>query len=213
MSWISKRSVNYRKIDKSVVLAIVLYFVYLQVLAIVVLMISMTITLIVPLDEMMSAMLLSLFFALVVIGLFWGLIIRTKRIKVMMDKAKEMGKYLFLLINGISIFSVLAAFIYAVFEIFEQQHFLLPRVLRYLDWGLLIVWFALLVALTWGSAKYIFAEMKVTLVDGEVIKYSCSPQMCRVHKNYLRLLKRDEKGTIIYERHINEASIKQIEYS
>jgi len=52
-----------------------------------------------------------------------------------------------------------------------------------------------------------------TLLDGEVISYSCMPKMCRVHKHYIRLLKRDEKGAIIYERHINEAAIQQIEYS
>ena len=213
MSWISKRSVNYRKIDKSVALAIVLYFVYLHGLVLVFSIILVAIVIAVPLEEMMPVILLSLFIALVLIGLFWGLIIRTKRVKVMMDKAKEIGKPLFLLINGISIYSVLAGFVYAAFVMFEQGDHLLPRVLHALDWGLLVVWLALLVALLWGSAKYIFAEMKVTLVDGEVIKYSCSPQMCRVHKNYLRLLKRDEKGTIVYERHINEASIKQIEYS
>jgi len=213
MSWISKRSVNYRKIDKRVVLAIVLYFVYLNGLAIVFSFVFGIVVIFVPLYEMMSAVLVSLFMAIVLIGLFWGLIIRTKRIKVMMDKAKEIGKPLFLLINGISIYSVLAGFVYAAFVLFEQGDLLLPRVLHALDWGLLVVWFALIVALVWGSAKYIFAEMKVTLVDGEVIKYSCSPQMCRVHKNYLRLLKRDEKGTIVYERHINEGSIKQIEYS
>ena len=69
-----------------------------------------------------------------------------------------------------------------------------------------------MIIFVWRTSKYIFAEMRITLSDGEIIQYSCAPKMCRVHKNYVRLLKRNEKGIIIYERHINEGSIKQIEY-
>jgi len=69
-----------------------------------------------------------------------------------------------------------------------------------------------IIAFLWRTANYVFSEMKITLNDGEVILYTCNPQMCRVHKNYLRLLKRDDKGVITYERHINELVIKQIEY-
>ena len=70
-----------------------------------------------------------------------------------------------------------------------------------------------MVSFVWRTAKYVYSEMKITLLDGEIIQYSCSPQMCRVHKSYIRLLKRDSDNVIIYERHINEAAIKQIEYS
>ena len=122
-----------------------------------------------------------------------------------------MSRTLFLLINWLSIVSFPLTYSTVPYTLIEQQN-LFTKIMEYSNWAITIWWFALMVSLIWRTAIYVFSEMKITLNDGEVIKYNCSPQMCRVHKNYVRLIKRDDKNVVIYERHINEISIKQIEY-
>jgi len=129
----------------------------------------------------------------------------------MMDKAKQVSRRLFLMIHWVSVASITLSFVYVPFSVMEQ-HTLLAQIIIYATWICTTWWFSLMITLIWRTANYVYAEMKITLTDGEIIHYSCSPQMCRVHKNYLRLLKRDEKGVIVYERHINEAMIREIEY-
>jgi hypothetical protein len=146
---------------------------------------------------------------------FYGVILRTKRMKALMCRFRKEGKFFFLLIHGYVILNVLVSFIYlpyAIADAFAEEKSMIASILEYASWFITIWWFFMIVAFIWRTANYVFSEMKITLVDGEVIQYNCSPQMCRVHKNYLRLIKRDEKGVIIYERHIHEMKIKQIEY-
>ena len=219
MSWVSKRSVNYRKVDKSVLLGAVLYFVYMNIISIFI-QIPATIPLvifdemgIVSFENIPFMMIFWIAIAVLIIALYWGIIVKkSKRISVMMTKAKELSKLLFLLINWISIASILLAYSTIPYVLTEQPN-LFTQIMDYINWAITIWWFALMISLIWRTAKYVFSEMKITLNDGEIIQYSCSPQMCRVHKHYVRLIKRDEKGIVTYERHINEASIKQIEYS
>jgi len=217
MSWFSKRSVNYRKIDKRMLVSALLFFVYLNVLAVVlgaVLGIVIVLFLeagIVGIVEFVPLMLLSLGLAIVNILIFWGLLLRTKRMKEMTGRAKKESRLLFLMIHWISGISVILGYIHVPFAMLEQQN-LFTQVIVYINWICTIWWFSLMISFVWRTAKYVYSEMKITLLDGEIIQYSCSPQMCRVHKNYIRLLKRDDKGKITYERHINEAAIKQIEY-
>ena len=224
MSWLSKRSVNYRKIDKSVVVECIVYFVILNVLAIVIIQITAIAGFVLLEVEIVESflpfMFLSVGMSLVTIGIFWGLIIRTKIMKRMMTRAKGISKRLFLLINGISIFTVILSFVYLPFIIVIEyfphliaiEGNLLTNVVNVANWVCNAWWFALIISFVWRTAKYVYSEMKITLLDGEVIQYSCSPQMCRVHKSYIRLLQRDDKGKIIYERHISEGAVKQIEY-
>jgi len=215
---VSKRSVNYRKIDRKVLLGAVLYFVYMNVFSIVVQLIATFILAIlneygiISFENIPMMMVLWMSVAVLIIAIYWGIIVRkSKRISAMMERAKEVSKSLFLLINGLSMLSFLLAYPTLPYALLEQTN-LFRQVMEYLNWIGTIWWFALMVSLVWRTANYIFLEMKITLEDGEVIQYSCSPQMCRVHKHYVRLIERDEKGVIIYERHINESSIKQIEY-
>jgi hypothetical protein len=221
VSWISKRSVNYRKIDKSIVISSLLFFVYINGLSAVlgaVLGIAFVVIIdILAVESMMLLMLLSLIIAAINIWIFWGFVIKTKRMKTLMTRAKEESRALHLLINLISAISVVLGFIYAPLYIDTQslgvgERPLFISIMDYTSWIITIWWFGLMISLVWRTAKYVFSEMVITLVDGEIINYSCAPQMCRVHKNYLRLIKRDENDVIIYERHINESSIKQIEY-
>jgi len=192
-------------------LSSLLFFVYLNATAVVVSFIGGILIVVFHLIEFLPLLLLSIGMALLIILIFWGGFIRTKRIKAMMASAKKVSRRMYLMLNWISVVSVVVSCLYLPFYAQEPQS-VFAHALWYANWICTIWWFSLLVTFIWKTAKYVFSEMKITLLDGEVIQYSCSPQMCRVHKNYIRLLKRDDKGTIIYERHINEASVKQIEY-
>jgi len=211
MSWISKRSVNYRKIDKSMLLSAFLFFIYLNATAVITSFIWGIFIVLFHMIEFQQLMLSSIGMIILTVLIFWGLLLRTKKMKAMMGRARNVSRRLFWMINLISLVSVILGYIYVPFTVMEQQHFF-TSIISYANWICTIWWFTLMITFVWRTAKYVYSEMKITLLDGEVIQYSCSPQMCRVHKNYIRLLKRDDEGIIIYERHINEASIKQIEY-
>ena len=216
MSWISKRSVNYRKIDKKVVLASFLYFIILNIMVMIMLFIAAiigSIFIYVGLIETFASMIVfSMVMGLISILIFWGAIIRMKIFKFMMEKAKSISNALFLLINGLSMISVILSFLILPYIMTENEGIITTTV-EVISWVLLAWWFSLMVSFVWRTAKYVYSEMKITLLDGEVIIHSCSPQMCRVHKHYIRLLERDNKGVIIYERHVHEAAVKQIEYT
>ena len=212
MSLVSKRSVNYRKIDKSIVLSAVLFFVYINLLSAVTTFVATVILVLFFENAFLAQMIVSLGFAILTIAIFWGLIVKTKRVKLMMVKAREVSKRMFWLINGISIFSVVIGFVYVPFVLLEIENGFTHAIII-VSWIATIWWFVAIVTFVWRTANYVFSTMEITLVDGEVIHHNCSPQMCRVHKHYLRLIERGEKGVILSERHINEASIKQIEYS
>ena len=211
MSWLSKRSVNYRKIDKNVVLMVVLYFVYLNVFSAMVTFASTIVKHVFFEEAFALQMLISLGAAIFNIAVFWGLIIKTKRMKQMMTKAKEVSRRVFLLINGLSIISLVIGYVYLPFILHGIQN-TFTHILVLLSWFLSIWWFVVIITFIWRTANYVFSNMKITLVDGEIVYHNCSPQMCRVHKHYLRLIERGEDGSILSERHINETSIKEIEY-
>ncbi|MCL2368202.1 MAG: hypothetical protein FWC72_04325 [Oscillospiraceae bacterium] len=193
-------------------LSALLFFVYLNATVFTISLIGGIVIGLLQIEGIGPLMLPSVGMAILTILIFWGLIVKTKRMKRMMGRAKEVSRRLFLMLNWISLVSVVLGFIHVPFVVMEG-HYVVAQAISYVNWICTIWWFSLIITFIWRTAKYVYSEMKITLVDGEVIQYSCSPQMCRVHKNYLRLLKRDDKGVIIYERHINEGSIKQIEYS
>jgi len=225
MTIVSKRSVNYKKVDRKVLFGIGLYFLYMNILSTIITyalifgVVYFAVHEIINLMDIVSLLIISQITGLIIIGIYWGIIVRKeKRISYMMGKAKELSKPLFYLINWISIYSIITGMISLPYTLYVELELILetPLFTRILDtsnWILMVWWFALLVSLVWRTSKYVFSQMKITLTDGEVIEYSCSPKMCRVHKHYLRLITRDEKGAIVKERHINEGSIKVIEYS
>ena len=220
---LSSKSVNYRRVDKRIVLASVLYFVYLNALSAVLGGVITGATIITAAvsgtdlsttdlgTRMVFGLPSAVFLAAAIIYIFWGLILKTKMMKMMMTKAKEVSRRTFLLINWIQIVSCILVIPYMPFA-FAGQTNLFTDIITFIGWGLTVWWLALIVTFVWRTANYVYSEMKITLTDGEVITYSCSPKMYRVHKHYIRLLRRDEKGKITYERHINEASVQQIEY-
>jgi len=212
MSLISKRSVNYRKIDKSLVLSCFLFFVYLNAIPMATILIGTIVVIILGTNTILTLAIAALFMAVISFVLCWCVLFRTKRIKYMMEKAKAVSRRTFLTLNGISIVSVVMTFAYFPHTLLEQEN-LFTNTLEIFGWIIMIWWFYLLIAIVWKNAHYIYSEMKITLLDGEVIRHSCRPQMCRVHRNYVRLIERDEKGATNGERHINEVAIKQIEYS
>ncbi|MCL2592744.1 MAG: hypothetical protein FWD82_05195 [Defluviitaleaceae bacterium] len=211
MSWISKRSVNYRKIDKSILGSFFLFFIYINMLPSVVIFLGVIFMVLFQIDEIYILMLLSAGMAIITIIILWAVMLKTERMKIMMDKARNTSKPLFLMLNWLSVASVVLAFVYLPFIILETQNIFMSAMF-YVSWVLTIWWFSIIIIFIWRTAKYVYSDIRITLLDGEVISYSCSPQVCRVHKHYLRLLKRDDRGVIVYERHISEANIKQIEY-
>jgi len=212
MSWLSKRSVNYRKIDKRMAVAVLLFFFYMNIVAFV---LGFGLGIVIEFGEFNSVMPLMpyvLIFSAINILVCWLWLFRTKRVKEMFDKAKVVGKRLFYMLHWVTAVSVVLGYIYSAFLLMGEGGFFFG-VISAVSWIITAWWFTLMAMLVYATSKYVYSQMKITLVDGEVIEYSCSPQMCRVHKNYIRLLRRDEKGAIVYERHINEGSVKQIEYS
>ena len=212
MSVRSNRSVNYRKIDKRALGAILLYALYLNIVVFVISTVGGVLIVLFLAETIASLALLSAGMAVLSILIFWGLILRTKRMKMVMDKARNVSRRLFLMINLNALISLLLGFAAVPFVLLEQQNWVMGMMI-YANWALIVWWLYLIIIFLWKTAKYVYSEMKITLLDGEVIQHSCRPQMCRVHKHYVRLLKRNEEGVIMYERHINEAAIKQIEYS
>ena len=219
MSWVAKRSVNYRKVDKRLLLSAFLFFLWLNGIPIVILNIVSIIFVVLILEGInvsnATQMVISMGLAILTCALLWGVIFRTKRMSEMFAKAKEESKGLFWQIHLVSLIPTIWAFLMLpgiVDSAMREEVFTQGTVIDTITWGFTAWWFTLMIIFVWRTSKYIFAEMKITLSDGEIIQYCCAPKMCRVHKNYVRLLKRNEKGIIIYERHINEGSIKQIEY-
>ncbi|MCL2427121.1 MAG: hypothetical protein FWD05_12395 [Oscillospiraceae bacterium] len=211
MSVISKRSVNYRKIDKSVLISSILFFVYLNGISIVIVFIGGICIVLFELESFLQLSIASAVMAIITVVLLWGVLFRTRRIKTMMEKMRMLSRRLFLLINWISFISTVLAFVFLPFALLEQHAWLVQSI-NIIGWVSSIWWFYLMIVFVWRTANYIYSEMRITLLDGEVIHHSCSPKMCRIHRNYIRLITRGEGQTIIGERHINEVAIKQIEY-
>jgi len=214
MSLISKRSVNYKKIDKSVVIASILFFVYINAIPMVVVIfggVAIEIMGLIYLNELMPLFILSAIMTVVSLAMLWGVFLRTKRMKAMMDKARGVSRRMYLSINWVSFISIILTFAFLPFALLEQQAWLVQTI-TIIGWVLSAWWFYLMIAFVWRTANYVYSEMRITLLDGEVVSHSCSPKMCRIHRNYIRLITRDEERTIISERHINEVAIKQIEY-
>ena len=86
------------------------------------------------------------------------------------------------------------------------------RVMIILSWILQAWWLVIVIAIIWKASEYVYSTIVVTMLDGEVHRFDCSPKVCRVYRNYIRILKRDENNVVIQELQINEVAIKQIEY-
>jgi len=219
MSWVAKRSVNYRKVDKRLLLSSFLFFLYLNGIPILTLNICSIVLVLLVLKGIAESvpvlMTISMGTGILTCALLWGVIFRTNRMKEMFVRAKKESKALFWQIHLVSLIPTLWVYVlmpYMVLAEIRGEESVFVTASGLISWGPTIWWFTLIIVFVWRTSNYIFAEMRITMSDGDVIQYSCAPKMCRVHKNYVRLLKRDENGTIVYERHINEGSIKQIEY-
>jgi len=213
ISWISRRSVNYRKIDKYMLVSTLLYFFYINGVLLVITFVGTILIVVFHMDNIMSWPVFYYLLGMTILSvlIFWGWVLRTKRMKKLMDKFRESSRWLFGMIHGYAILSVLINYAYLPYALLEEKNNI-TKTIEYASYVITIWWVFVIISFLWRTANYIFSEMKITLNDGEVILYTCNPQMCRVHKNYLRLIKRDDKGVITYERHINELVIKQIEY-
>ena len=218
MSRVAKRTVNYRKIDKRMLISALLFFLYLNGIPILIILIYGVVFLSLGLEGMVSELTIvsaSLVTGLLTCALLWGVIFRRNRMKEMFARARGESKMLFWQIHLVSLIPTVMMFVILPFVLIaeiREIEFAFASANTTVEWGFTIWWFALMIAFVWSTSKYIFAEMIITMTNGEVFRCSCAPKLCRVHKNYIRLLSRNESGTIIYERHINEGSIRQIEY-
>jgi len=149
--------------------------------------------------------------ALSLVIFFW-IMRKSKRMKIMMGKAKEISKKLHTNFVWLAAFSIVLSFLSVSFvgtPIQDTVYF----ITLIISWISQIWWIVLVGILVWKSSEYVYSKIKVTMLDGQVYDFDCSPKVCRVYKNYIRIRKRDENNIVVQELQINEAAIQQIEYS
>jgi len=215
--WISKKAVNYRKINKEILISSLLYtwhFMWIQfVVAFVgIVIISVGITLFGEITTLFGAILIYVMMAVIALFLLWLILRKSKRMKVLMAKIKEMGKVFHFLIHFCAIVSMIIAFVYLLVHDSGDYASMTREVISLLSWAFSIWWFCLIAMLIWKTSDYVYSNMKITMLNDEVIECGCHPKMYRVHRNYVRILQRDEKGVVTSEKQINEIAIKKIEY-
>lgn len=143
---------------------------------------------------------------------FFGVMRKSKRMRVLMQKAREIGRRQYIMLLWVSIISIVLAYATLVFvgSVYEEY---VTRVAMVMSWALQIWWICIVASLVWKASEYVYSKIKITMMDGEVLYFDCSPRVCRVYRNYIRILKRDENDVVVQELQINEAATKHIEYT
>ena len=215
MPWLSRKSSNYKKIDKRLIVASLLHMVYLSVVSLGIMSIGVFIlTFLIVLGVGITWwMLIAAYVALAIVTLlaFFGVMRWSKRMRLLLGKAKDADKKLYWMLTWVAVSSIVLSYVSLVFIGTELQD-TAYRIALIISWALQIWWLVIIVAIIWKSAEYVYSTIKVTMLDGEVYHFDCSPKVCRVYRNYIRILKRDENNVVIQELQINEVAIKQIEY-
>jgi len=208
--WISRRSVNYKKINKRLLISSLIYFGYFTLVQIVVVFIGTVIAIAFQAEienDFVFSFTAVAIMTIIALFIFWLIMIKSKRMKELMVSVRDVSRKLFLLLNGVAYVSMVFAFIYLLF-----MDTTIGRGMEILSWMISFGWFYLMAVVVWKTSEYIYSQMKITLLDGEIVTCDCNPRMYRVHRNYIRLLTRDARGVVVHERQINEIAIKQIEY-
>lgn len=144
--------------------------------------------------------------------IFFSVMRISKRMQIMINKAKEINKWLYAMLQWVVIVSIVLTFASLVFvgSAYEET---ISSISLVISWILQIWWLCLAAVLVWKASEYVYSKIKITMMDGEILYFDCSPKVCRVYRNYIRILKRDENDIVVQEMQINEIAIKQIEYT
>jgi len=223
MPWLSRKSSNYKKINKQFIRISLLHLLYLSVVPIVFTAIGillqfgyLAIVGIEAITTMLHAYLIQIIAYALMAGLsllmFFWIIGKSKRMKLMMDKAAHINKKLKTNFTCLAIASIMLNFANLSFMGTPHQD-MAYRVALVISWLIQIWWLILVGIVIWNASEYVYSNIKVTMLDGQIYDFDCSPKVSRVYKNYIRIRKRDENNIVVQELQINEAAIKQIEYS
>jgi len=215
--WLSRKSGNYKKLNKQIMLYCLLHIFYLGIIPMAILSIGIIaitiITIIVGIPMNMVVMVVSYtILAIMSLFIFFFVMRKSKRMRIMLGKAKEISMRLYSMLRWVAIISIVLSFLNLLF-IDTTHEEIAGRITLILSWMLQIWWLFLVAALIWKASEYVYSKIKITMLDGEIFYFDCSPKVCRVYRNYIRILKRDENDVVIQELQINEVAVKQIEYT
>lgn len=217
MPWLSRKSSNYKKINKKMIVASLIHFGYLAIVPLIGsttgafiwgLFVGVGVNL-----TFGSTVLIYSVMAAVSILAFFVIMRKSKQMINFLSAVKNISNFLYRMLNTLVIIVILQTFVAMPFVIIEHAVAdTVMRVVLIISWITQFWWFAMIITIIWKSSSYVYSTIKITMLDGEVIQYDCSPKVCRVHRNYVRIMKRDENNVVIQELQIYEVAIKQIEY-
>jgi len=222
MPLLSRKSSNYKKIDKRLIGISLLHLLYLSLVPMVLMIVGILLQLayftIVGIEAITTLfhvyMVIIISYALMAalsLYVFFWVMRKSKRMKLMMGKAKEISRKLYINFVLVAFTSIVTAFTSLVF-IGSPYEDIAYRISLVISWAIQFWWLILVGMLIWKASGYVYSKIIVTMLDGQVYDFDCSPKVCRVYKNYIRIRKRDENNIVVQELQINESAIKQIEY-
>jgi len=214
--WISRKSGNYKRLNKQLVLYSLLHLLYLGAVPLLISTIGIVIIVFVSviaeitMGIVIYAVLYSILAAISLLA-FLGVMRISKRMRVLMQRAREVGRRQYIMLWCVSIISIVLAYVTLVFVGSAYEEYV-NQVAMVISWVLQIWWICIVASIVRKASDYVYSKIKITMMDGEVLYFDCSPRVCRVYRNYIRILKRDENDVVIRELQINEIAIKQVEY-
>ncbi|MCL2571975.1 MAG: hypothetical protein FWE11_06190 [Defluviitaleaceae bacterium] len=214
--WISKKSGNYKKLNKQMMGICLLHLFYISIVPLITSTIGVAILVIVlTIVEVEASILaagIAYFFVIVwTLAMLYVVMRKSKRMVLMMNRARAINKWLYLMLWWVVIASIILSSVNLTF-IGSPYEADVTRVALVISWVFQFWWLGLVMYLVWKASDYVYSKIKITMMDGEIFYFDCSPKVCRVYKNYIRIMKRDENDVVIQELQINEIAIKQIEY-
>jgi hypothetical protein len=215
--WISKKSGNYKKLNWRMVRIGLLHLIYVSIIPILISVIGVFVLAVAvevagkPIS-LTAAIASYMVMAVVSLAIYFAVMGLSKRMRLLRDRAKEKSRWLYPMLQWVVVISIVLSFFNLLFVGSPYEDVVAFPVLV-ISWILQFWWLYIVAAVVWKTSDYVYANIKITMLDGEVFNFDCSPKVCRVYRNYIRILKRDEKGAVVQELQINEAAIRQIEYS
>ena len=218
--WISQKSGNSKKLNKKMVLNCLLHLVYLTVVPLAISVVAIVAAEVI--NEIAEVAGTSTgvtviavtyaFSATISILVFIGVMRISKRMRILMAKAKEISRWLYIMLQWAAVLSIALSYVMLAFvgSVYEDA---VTSVAMVISWAFQIWWLCLMAVIVWKASEYVYSKIKITMIDGEILYFDCSPKVCRVYRSYIRILKRDENDVVVQEMQINEIAIKHIEYS
>ena len=214
--WISRKSGNYKKLNWQMARIGLLHLFYLSIIPLLIGIIGVfvvavaaetagqpvSLTMAIASYAVMAAVSLAIYFAVMRLS---------KRMRLLKDRTKEKSRWLYPMLQWVVVISVVLTFANLLFIDSPYEDTVAP-IMLVASWILQIWWLYIVAAVVWKTSDYVYSKIKITMLDGEVFSFDCGPKVCRVYRNYIRILKRDDTGTVVQELQINEVAIRQIEY-